>query len=131
MKPSYKPNEFRTLRRILPLVAVALALAGSPRLWGQCSSQASNSQVASVTVSPGSVVGGSGTTLTATIIVAPTVTGPFPFAEFNIGISGVPSWITSWLYYGAVIIPVCNNSAQVTFQVGGLAHGEHSHAVRK
>ena len=36
MKASYKTDAFRSFRRILPLVAVALALAGPPRAWGQC-----------------------------------------------------------------------------------------------
>ena len=52
-------------------ILLALTLAGPPRLWGQCGDHNSNSVAASVAVSPGSVVGNSGRTMTATITVAP------------------------------------------------------------
>jgi hypothetical protein len=44
--------QFRSLGRILPLVAMALALAGPSRLWGQSCQQG----IQSVTISPGSIV---------------------------------------------------------------------------
>ena len=51
MKPSYQGNEFRTWRRILPLVAVALALVGPSRLCGQECQQG----IKSLTITPGSI----------------------------------------------------------------------------
>ena len=66
--------EFQGMGRILPLVALGLALAGPPALWGQFCTPAfpgTDGTVADVAVSPGSVVDGGGELLTATI----TLTG--------------------------------------------------------
>jgi len=103
-------------------ILLALTLAGPPRLWGQCGDHNSNSVAASVAVSPGSVVGNSGRTMTATITVAPVVTGSFAFQSVGVSISGVSGWITSQLIDGAAPVWCGSSTTTVQFQVGSVSH---------
>ena len=68
------------------------------------------------------MVGNSGRTLTATITVAPAVTGSFAFQSVGVSISGVSSWFTSQLIDGAAPVWCGSSTTTVQFQVGGVSH---------
>jgi hypothetical protein len=65
MKDTYNLSEFRSCLRILPLVAIALLLGGSPRLWAQC-----NYPQVNASISPSTVFEGNPVTLTVTITMS-------------------------------------------------------------
>jgi len=112
VKPSYKWNEFRTFRRILPLVAVGLALASPSRAWGQCiPGQAPYPTAISVTVSPAIIISGSSTVLTANIML--NSQAGFANGALGLDVYYVTAGMT-WL--GDVFIGCTSNSATVTLQ---------------
>ena len=126
MKDTYNLSEFGSFTRARQILGgvtmlLALTLAGVPRLWGQalCNGAAT---VTSVSVSPGSVVGGSGTILTATINVTSAVPPDVFYVRLvGVGISGVAGGITSPLYYGQAVFPCDKNTETLQFQVGAVS----------
>jgi YD repeat-containing protein len=115
MNDKYNLSEFGSLRRILSLVAVALALAGPPRLWGQSPcipGEAPFPTAVSVTVTPAVIVSGQLVTLTATI----TLNSEAGFGNGALGID-VQYATTGYTWLGDVFIPCKQNSATVSTQI--------------
>ena len=110
MKANNDFAEFRRMQRILPLVA-ALALAGSPRAWGQCiSGEAPPPTSTSVTLSPTTMSSGVPTTLTATI----TLNSEAGFANGALGLDMQFVMFPNFPWMGDVWIPCKDNHATVT-----------------
>lgn len=83
MKDTYNLSEFRSFRRARQIVGgatllLALTLAWSPLLWGQCGPPYDQGPITnvSVSVSPGSVFSGPNAVVTATISVNTIVNNP-------------------------------------------------------
>lgn len=92
MKDTYSLSEFRSFRRARHIaggitVLLALTLAWSPRLWGQCSSPYDQEPITnvSVSVSPGSAFSGPNAVVTATISVNTVVNSASGWLPLGIG----------------------------------------------
>ena len=108
MKPSYQSNEFRTLGRILPLVAVALALVGPPSAWGQCiNGQAPFPTGLFVTISPSVVLSGS----TAAITAKFTLNSEAGFGNGQLGID--VQYVTSGMTWLGDVFVGCTEEKRV------------------
>jgi YD repeat-containing protein len=115
MKAAYNSDQFRTLWRTLSVVAIVMMLAAPPLFCTvYCDGSAPTT---SVSVSPGSTVGGGGITLAATINVAPPGPGPFDFRLVGFVITGVPYWTVSYTYGGAALLSCDQSSTTVLFHV--------------
>ena len=120
MMDTYNLSEFGSFTRARQIAGavillLVLTLAGSPRLWGSQCDQNPSYIGAGLALSPGSVVGGSGTVFTATITLN-GVAGPYPFyAAGFFWITGdfIPSRSSHDVY-----IWTCMNSATVEFTAG-------------
>jgi YD repeat-containing protein len=120
MKDTYNLSEFGSFTRVRQIAVAmlfALTLAGPPRLWGQCNPDAPKPTSISVSVSPGTVVGGSTTVVTANI----TLNSAAPQITFvGLSVTGATINPITPLYYGQAVIPCGDSSVSVTFTVNGV-----------